>query len=119
MLPFLSKLNPTNGPKLTKTRIALALAIALSTDALQFSLGPLGWAFLDDIIDVITMFLTCWVLRFHWLLLPTFVLKLVPLADDLPTWTACVAAVIILRKREQREQRATPSLPPEKPPVEI
>ena len=39
---------------------------------------------------------------FHWLLLPTFVLELVPVLEDLPTWTACVIAVIALRKREQK-----------------
>ncbi|HEY1663051.1 MAG TPA: hypothetical protein VGI03_11590 [Verrucomicrobiae bacterium] len=116
MLPILSKLNNANGPKITKFRIILALAIAVFTDGLQLLLGPLGWAFIDDFIDVIAMFLTCWVLGFHWLLLPTFVLKLIPLADDLPTWTACTAAVIVLRKREQR---VPPPLPEEKPPIEI
>jgi hypothetical protein len=116
MPPFLSKLNQRNGPKLTKTRIILALAIATLTDGLQFLLGPLGCLLIDDVIDVITMVLTSLVLGFHWLLLPTFVLKLVPLADDLPTWTACVAAVIVLRKHEQRT--ATPP-PGEKPPIEI
>lgn len=116
MPPLLSKLNRAHGPKLTKSRIVLALLIAVFTDGLQFLLGPLGWALIDDILDVVAMFLTSWVLGFHWLLLPTFVLKLIPLADDLPTWTACVAAVIVLRRREQR---AAPPLPPEKPTIEI
>ena len=48
------------------------------------------------------MLLTMRILGFHILLLPTFVVELVPLVDDFPTWTACVAAVIALRKREQR-----------------
>jgi hypothetical protein len=34
----------------------------------------------------------------------------------LPTWTGCVAAVIALRKREQRAQ---PPAPPEKPAIDI
>jgi len=116
MLPVLSKLNSTNGPGLGKTRIALAVIIAVLTDGLQLLLGPLGWAFIDDVIDVIAMILTSWVLGFHWLLLPTFVLKLIPLADELPTWTACVAAVIVLRKREQRK---VPPTPAEKSTIEI
>jgi len=116
MQPVLSKLNHTNGPRLTKIRIILALAIAVFTDGLQLLLGPLGWAFIDDIIDVIAMILTSLVLGFHWLLLPTFVLKLIPLADDLPTWTACVAAVIVLRRREQRK---VPPVQAEKPTIEI
>ena len=101
-------------PKLTRTRIVLALAVAVSADTLQFFLGPLGWAFGDQAIDCAAMALTTWVIGFHVLLLPTFVVEMVPVLDDLPTWTACVIAVIALRKREQR---SVP--PPEKPTVEI
>jgi hypothetical protein len=59
--------------------------------------------------------LVSWVIGFHILLLPTFVIELVPVLEDLPTWTACTAAVIALRRREQRP---TPP-PPEKPAIEI
>ncbi len=79
-----------------------ALAVTVGADSLQLILGPLGWAFIDQSIDVAAMLLTMWLLGFHILLLPTFVAELVPLVDDLPTWTACAAAVIALRKREQR-----------------
>jgi hypothetical protein len=87
-------------PGLTRVRIVLALAIAVVADGLQFLFGLVP--FVDQAIDVVGMVLTSWVLGFHWLLLPTFVVKLVPLLDELPTWTACVVAVIALRKREQR-----------------
>lgn len=103
-------------PKLTRTRIVLALAFAILADGLQFFLTPLGMAGADQIIDGIAMLLTGWLIGFHWLLLPTFVLELVPLADELPTWTACVIAVIALRKREQRRP---PPAPPEKPVIDI
>lgn len=83
-----------------------ALAAAIVADGLQWSLGPFGWAFGDQIIDVVAMLLTSWLLGFHWLLLPTFILEFVPIADELPTWTACVIAVVILRNRQQ--QKATP-----------
>ena len=53
------------------------------------------------------MGLTCAALGFHMLLLPTFVIELVPVADMLPTWTGCTAAVVMLRKRA----RAQASLP--------
>ena len=79
-----------------------ALAVAVGADGLQLLLGPLGWVFIDQAIDVAAMLLTMWLLGFHILLLPTLVAELVPLVDDLPTWTACAAAVIALRKREQR-----------------
>jgi hypothetical protein len=88
-------------PRLTRARIVLALAVAVVTDALQFGLGPFGWAFVDQGLDVVAMVLTTWLLGFHLLLLPTFVVKLIPVADELPTWTACVIAVIALRRRDQ------------------
>ena len=89
-------------PRLTRTRIVLALAAALVADGLQILLGPLGWAGADEVIDVIALGLTTWILGFHLLLLPTFVVEFIPVADMLPSWTACVIAVIALRKREQR-----------------
>jgi len=103
-------------PRLAGWRIVLALIIAVIADGLQFLLGPFGWAFGDQAIDVMAMVLTSWVIGFHWLLLPTFALELVPVANEFPTWTACVIAVSVLRKRQQR--RSSPS-PPEKPPFEI
>jgi hypothetical protein len=101
-------------PRLTRARIALALAVALFADGLQFFLGPLGWVFGDQAIDCVAMALTSWAIGFHILLLPTFVIELVPVLEDLPTWTACTIAVIALRKREQRNIP-----PPAKQPVEI
>jgi hypothetical protein len=88
-------------PILTRTRIALALTIAVAADSLQFFLGPLGWAFIDQGIDVMALLLTAWAVGFHLLLLPTFIAEIFPVVDMLPTWTACVIAVIALRKREQ------------------
>ena len=88
-------------PKLTRTRIILALAVAVFADGLQLLLGPLGWAFADQAIDCMTMILVSWVIGFHILLLPTFFVELIPVLEDLPTWTACAAAVIALRKHEQ------------------
>jgi hypothetical protein len=86
-------------PKLTRMRILLALAVAVIADGLQFILAPLP--FIDQAIDVIAFVLTAWALGFHLLLLPTFAVEFIPGVDMLPTWTACVIAVIALRKREQ------------------
>ncbi len=90
-------------PRVTRVRMILALVVAIVTDMLQFTLGilgPLGWI-VDEGLDAVAMVLTSWILGFHLLLLPTFVVKLVPVVDELPTWTACVVAVIALRKRDQ------------------
>jgi hypothetical protein len=98
-------------PKLTRTRIVLALAVAVFADGLQLLLGPLGWVLGDQAIDCVAMVLTSWTIGFHILLLPTFVVELVPVLEDLPTWTACTIAVIALRRHEQRQ-----SPPPIQPP---
>jgi hypothetical protein len=77
----------------------LAFAVAVIADGLQFifSLVPLA----DQAIDVAAFGLTAGLLGFHLLLLPTFAVEFIPVVDMLPTWTACVIAVIALRKREQ------------------
>jgi len=85
---------------LTRTRIAIALASAVAADLLAVVLGPLGWTFADEVIDVAMMIAASATLGFHWLFLPTFLVELVPVVDTLPTWTACVIAVIGLRRRE-------------------
>ena len=88
----------------------LAYVVAVTTDVLQLLLGPIGWAFADELLDVMAMILTWRLIGFHPLLLPSFVLELLPVADMLPTWTGCVAIVVALRKRQQA--RIQPPLPP-------
>ena len=100
-------------PVLTRDRVWLAYAVAVTADALQLLLGPFGWAFADEIIDVAAMTLTWRIIGFHPLLLPTFVLEFLPVADLLPAWTGCVALVVALR----RKQQAPPSQPPSPGPV--
>ena len=88
-------------PTLTRSRVRLAYAIAVTTDVAQFLLGPLGWAGADEILDLAAMILTWRVIGFHPLLLPTFVIELLPFTDMLPTWTGCVALVVAVRTRQQ------------------
>ena len=103
--------------QLTRMRIILAFVVAVVADGLQFLLNGVGWFGLDQAIDCVAMILVSWLIGFHILLLPTFAVELVPVLEDLPTWTVCTAAVITLRKREQRS--VPPPIPPEKPPIEI
>ena len=102
-------LNRLQSPVLTRQRVRLAYAIAGATDVLQLLLGPFGWAFADEVLDVTAMILTWRLLGFHPLLLPTFALEFLPIADMLPTWTGCVAIVVALRTRQQATAPSPPS----------
>jgi len=103
---FRGMANPFRARPLSRVRISLAFAVALVVDTMQIGLGPLGWAFADEALDVIAMIATSLVLGFHPLLLPTFVVEFIPLVDMLPTWTGCVGAVVLLRKRSPTETPA-------------
>jgi hypothetical protein len=88
-------------PTLTPGRIRAAYGVALLIDTLQIFAGPLGWVFFDQALDVVAAPIMWRLLGFHPLLLPTFVVEFLPVADLLPTWTGCVALVVALRKRQQ------------------
>ena len=90
-----------HAPLLTRTRIVLAFVIAVLADGVQILLGPLGWAFIDQGIDLVAMVMVTLLLGFHVFFLPTFLLELVPVVDFVPTWTGCVAVVVVLRRRQQ------------------
>jgi hypothetical protein len=87
---------------LSRRRIWLAIAVAIIADGIQLFLGPFGWTFVDQAIDVLAMILLCLLLGFHPLFLPTFIAEFFPVTDMLPSWTACTAVVIALRRKQQR-----------------
>jgi len=89
-------------PPLRPWRIAAAFAVAVGVDAMQLLLGPLGWVGADEVLDLVAMVLTIWLLGFHLLLLPTFVIEVLPVVDVLPTWTGCVGLVVAHRRRQAR-----------------
>ena len=95
-------------PVLTRRRIWLVFVVAIAADGFQMLLGPLGWTFLDQALDVIAMILTMALIGFHPLLLPTFALELLPVVDMLPTWTGCVALVLALRRKKAAANAAPP-----------
>ena len=91
-------------PPLRSWRIAAAFAVAVTTDAAQLLLGPFGWPFADEALDLVALVMTTWLLGFHLLLLPTFVIEALPVVDVLPTWTGCVGLVVARRRREGAER---------------
>jgi hypothetical protein len=102
-------------PRLTRTRIGLALVVAAGADGLQMLLMQFGWVGPDQVIDVTAAVIIARLIGFHILLLPTLVVELIPVLDDLPTWLACTAAVIALRKREQSHIPPPSPIPPPVP----
>jgi len=116
-MQLIYKLNNFFRPaRLTRGRMAFALAVAVISDGLQMALGPLGWFGLVQVIDVVAMVLTTLTLGFHLLLLPTFALEFIPLVDMIPTWTGCVVAVIALRKRSETPASPTVTVSSPAPP---
>jgi hypothetical protein len=95
-----SQLMGQSSSAMTRSRVRAAYGVAIAADVLQFALGPLGWVFADEILDVLTMFVVSALIGFHPLLLPTFLIEFVPVADLLPTWTGCVALVVAMRRKQ-------------------
>lgn len=115
MRGIIYKLNNLFRPaKLSGWRIAFALLFAVVADGLQI---PLQVPPFSEIIDVVAMVLTSLTIGFHLLLLPTFALEFIPMANALPTWTGCVLAVIALRRREEKNQSRFSQASEAKPPV--
>src|ERR1051325_1963645 len=100
-------------PLLTRRRVFLAFVIAAIADIIQFpiTLGEATGVFsipgelADIFVDCVLMAATTMLLGFHWMLLPTLFLEIIPGLDLLPTWTACVAYVVWQRKKEQTQPR--------------
>ena len=100
-MPMLSTVNALLHPaQLTRGRMAVALIVAIAADGLQVLLQAVPLA--PQLIDVAATVIVTLAIGFHILLLPTFVIELVPIVDDFPTWTGCVLAVIALRRRKER-----------------
>jgi hypothetical protein len=98
-------------PKLTRPRIILAFAIAILADLIQFPITAaeatgafsIPGEFADFVVDCVVMGATTTLLGFHWVLLPSLFVEVIPGLDLLPTWTACVAYVVWQRKKEQAQ----------------
>lgn len=101
---FAAMNNPFRARTVSRLRMVTTLLLAAGLDGLQLALGPLGWTFLDEVLDVIGLVVFSLLLGFHPLLLPTFVVELFPLVDMLPTWTGCVGAVVMWRRSKSVPQ---------------
>ncbi len=94
---------------LSRRRIWAALIVAIAADALQLGFGPLGCAFVDEAIDLAVMVALTFLVGFHPLFLPTFVLEFFPMVDMLPTWTGCTAVVLAMRRKDTMTKAPPPA----------
>jgi len=107
----------TTSMPISKAKVAAAFITAIAADILQIpvvlamfaatatvvgAIADVPLETLDTAIDVVTACVVNSLLGFHWTLLPSFVLELVPGLDAAPIWTLCVANVYRLRKNEGR-----------------
>jgi hypothetical protein len=56
---------------------------------------------LDDLLDVVVAWMLIRLLGWHWAFLPSFVAKVVPGVDLVPTWTM---AVLVATREAPRDQ---------------
>ena len=79
----------------------------MAADGLQLGLFPFfseGFISpLDDGLDMaMSVFLT-WLVGWHWVFLPSIVMKLAPILDEAPTWT--LAVLIATHNRQNHSAR--------------
>jgi hypothetical protein len=95
-------------PILTNKRIVTAYAIAIIADLIELPItaaeltgfgAPVAEGF-DFFIDVVVFGAMYKLLGFHWMLLPSFCVEVIPGLDLLPTWVGCVWVVVRQRKKE-------------------
>lgn len=102
-------------PILTKKRIVTAYTIAIVADLIELPItaaeltvfgAPVAEGF-DLFIDVVVFGAMYKLLGFHWMLLPSFCVEVIPGLDMLPTWVGCVWLVVRQRKKESTFTPAT------------
>jgi hypothetical protein len=79
------------------SRFRVAMALAVTADALQIAILPLfvegGASPADDILDLGVGAVLVRLLGWHWEFMPSFFAKLLPGVDLVPFWTLAVANV--------------------------
>ena len=89
-----------------------ALAIAILADALQIVFFPMfvegAFSPLDDLLDIAVAWMLIHLLGWHWAFLPSFVAKVVPGVDLVPTWT--VAVLVATRGTTRQQAKIAPPI---------
>jgi len=89
-----------------------ALAIAILADAVQIVFFPMfveeAFSPLDDLLDIAVAWMLIHLLGWHWAFLPSFVAKVVPGVDLIPTWT--MAVLVATREGPQEQPKIEPPI---------
>jgi hypothetical protein len=79
---------------LSPRRIWLARGVAIAADAIQLAVFPafIGGAVspFDDLFDIVVAGILTLLVGWHIAFIPSFIVKLVPVADLAPTWTMAI-----------------------------
>jgi hypothetical protein len=89
-------------------QIPVVLAMFAGTISILGILADAPLATFDLVIDIVAACVLNSLLGFHWVLLPTFAIELVPGLDAAPAWTLCAVHVYHQRKAEGRIAAASP-----------
>jgi len=89
-----------------------ALAIAILADAVQIVFFPMfvegAFSPLDDLLDIMVAWLLIRLLGWHWAFLPSFVVKVLPSVDLVPTWT--MAVLVATRSMPSEQAKIEPPI---------
>ena len=104
-------------PALTRNRLIVALCVAAFADVIQLpvtaveatGIGTAPALFFDFTMDVAVCVILSRLIGFHWMLLPTFFMEVIPGLSLLPTWLGCT--LFVLRLRKKHAQAAPPPIP--------
>jgi hypothetical protein len=103
---------PTPLARPTKGRIRLAWIVAVAADAIQIGAAPFvaeGFMSpLNDTLDIAVAVALILLIGWHLAFVPSFVIKMLPVADLAPTWTL---AVFIATRGKGKTPEAPASLP--------
>jgi hypothetical protein len=104
-----------------RSTLVLAFAIAICADAIEMGLMPVfseGFASpADDFLDAVVCLILTLMLGWHFVFMPSFLFKLIPMVDLAPTWT--IAVLIASRKLRVADSNDVSSPGNSKPVVDI
>jgi hypothetical protein len=97
---------------LSPRRIWLARGVAIAADAIQIAILPASvWGAaspVDDVFDVVVAGILTLLVGWHIAFVPSFIVKLLPVADLAPTWTMA----IFIATWKGKPQGEIPAAPP-------